>query len=82
MCPDIVFILCKNEDGFHGTCDYMLRYVILDGRFTDEPNSELTKRILAENPKVPVLLVISPCRSCRAKGVTGPTTIGYLDRED
>ncbi len=78
---EIIFILCKNEDGFHGECTYLLRYVILDGKFYDEPDSSFTKKLLADNPKVPVLLFISPCRSCRAKGVTGPTTQGYLDRE-
>lgn len=78
---EIIFILCKNEDGFHGECDYLLRYVILDGKFYDEPQVAFTKKLLADNPDVPVLLVISPCRSCRAKGVSGPTTTGYLDKD-
>ena len=47
---EIIFILCKNEDGFHGECDYLLRYVILDGKFHDEPQSALTKQILRDNP--------------------------------
>ena len=81
MYVEIVFLMCWNIDNFHGECEFLLRYVILDGKFYDGPDPDFTKKLLADNPDVPVRLEISPCRSCRAKGVTGPNKSGYLDRD-
>lgn len=80
--PEVIFILCENVDGFHGDTQYFLRYAIYNGKFVDTPSREDIEIVLDMFPNTPILMVVCPCRSCRRKGIKGPTEMWYMSRSE
>jgi len=77
----IIFVVCKNDDKFHGDTAYHLQHVIQGDEVASFPDREYTAGLLASNAGVPVVLMITPCASCRRKGVTGPTDYRVVNFE-
>lgn len=71
----IIFVVCNNDDYYHGENHYHLQHIILGNIIISFPDRERTAEVLESNPGIPVLMFITPCQDCRDKGVTGPT--GY-----
>lgn len=77
----IIFVACANADYFHGDgTEYFLRYIIYAGTIFDEPTLEQTQAILDECSD-DILLIISPCATCKLRGIKGPRGYKHIERQ-
>jgi len=76
----IIFVVCNNDDFFHEKGHYHLQHIIYGGATATRPNREETQEILDSLPGVPVLMIVTPCESCRNKGITGPSGFDTVER--
>jgi hypothetical protein len=81
----LTFILCENIDNFHEGkggegCYHLYAVIEPSGYLVDEPGRAEAEEIL-QRISGNVRCVVSPCSSCRHKGVLGPKKEFYIQRE-
>jgi len=70
---EIIFVVCNNDDFFHGEGHYHLQHIIYGDAMVSHPNREQAREVLDSLPGISILMLITPCESCRKKGIAGPT---------
>ncbi len=79
--PDIILIVCGNDDGWHGEHEYHPRYLIHEKTMIDDPTRENLDTLFDAFPETPIMVVIAPCGACRSKGVKGSRGGFVMERE-
>lgn len=69
--PDIVLIVCGNDNGWHNENEYFPRYLIHERVMIDDPTREQMEELFDKFPDTPIMVVVSPCTLCRATGFKG-----------
>lgn len=78
---EILLIACGNEDGFHADKDYFLSAIVVVGeQMILTPSREQAEEIFQQYPDNPILMLVTPCKACLAKGIRSTPYFQTFDR--